>query len=321
MAYEFTSFLEKRRQQRRNKKIVRILGFSIVILFAVFFIPGFLRDRPAILGELVKPNVKSTQATPTIESSKNLEQAVSKALIGTQGEYAVYIKNLKTNESFFLNEHQVFESGSLYKLWVMGEAFKQIEEGIIQEDEVLSQDIATLNRKFSIDPELVEQTEGGITLTVAQALNQMITISHNYAALLLTEKLKLSQVKKYLEDNGFKESQVGSETEPPKTTAFDTALFLEKLYRGELGSSESNVKMMELLKNQKLNKKLPKYLPEGTVLAHKTGEIGWFSHDGGIVFQENGDYIIVVLSESSVPAGAEDRIAKISEAAYQYFSQ
>ena len=79
--------------------------------------------------------------------------------------------------------------------------------------------------------------------------------------------------------------------------------------------------MMELLKNQKLNKKLPKYLPEGTVLAHKTGEIGWVSHDGGIVFQENGDYIIVVLSESSVPAGAEDRIAKISEAAYQYFSQ
>lgn len=321
MAYEFTSFLEKRRRQRRKKKIVRILGFSIVILFAVFFIPGFFKDRPAILGELVKPNVRSTQALPSVESSKNLEQAVSKALIGTQGEYAVFIKNLKTEEKYSLNEHQSFEAGSLYKLWVMGEAFKQIEEGVITEDQVLSADIATLNRKFSIDPELAEQTEGGITLSVTQALNQMITISHNYAALLLSDKLKLSQIKQYLEEKEFSESLVGSETDPPKTTVFDTALFFEKLYKGELGNSESSTKMMDLLKNQKLNKKLPKYLPEGTIFAHKTGEIGWFSHDGGIVFNPKGDYIIVVLSESSSPAGAEDRIAKISEAVYQYFSK
>ncbi len=67
-------------------------------------------------------------------------------------------------------------------------------------------------------------------------LNQMITISHNYAALLLTEKVKLSTVAKFLQTNGFKESNVGTNGEAPVTTPSDIALFLEKLYKGQLAN-------------------------------------------------------------------------------------
>jgi beta-lactamase class A len=54
-------------------------------------------------------------------------------------------------------------------------------------------------------------------------------------------------------------------------------------------------------------------------MAHKTGELGQVSHDGGIVYTEKGDYIIVVLSESTLPKGAEERIANISKDVYAYF--
>ena len=270
-----------------------------------------------------KDKVKDKPFLSPLASFQNQNQSlkieVDKALEGTNGTYGVALKNLKNNENYFFNEHKIFEAGSLYKLWVMAEVFHQIQKGELEESKVLSSSIADLNNKFNISSESAELTEGGITLSVNDALKQMITISHNYAAMLLTEKIRLSKVATFLEDNGFKESNVGINGESPTTTASDIARFFEKLYKGELANQENTQKMIDLLKAQQLNNKLPTQLPQGVTIAHKTGEIGYFSHDGGIVYSPNGDYIIVVLSETDYPPGAEDRIAQISKAAYEYF--
>jgi beta-lactamase class A len=76
---------------------------------------------------------------------------------------------------------------------------------------------------------------------------------------------------------------------------------------------------LTLLKAQKLNNKLPKELPKNTVIAHKTGELDMVSHDAGIVYAQNGNYIIVVMSETSLPVAANERIADISKGVYEYF--
>ena len=78
--------------------------------------------------------------------------------------------------------------------------------------------------------------------------------------------------------------------------------------------------MLGFLKGQQLNDVLPKYLPENIVVAHKTGNIDAFDNDAGIVYGPKGDYIIVLLSESDNPAGAEDRMAQLSKAVYDYFN-
>jgi beta-lactamase class A len=271
------------------------------------------------------PQIKIEKVDETVQVQTKidpqLESVINKELEGTKGTYSVVIKNLKTGKTFYRDENRVYEAGSLYKLWVMATAYKKIEAGEIAEDTQMSSSIAELNRKFSIDPANAELTSGGITQTVSQAMTQMITISHNYSALLLADKLKLSQVKVWLEENGFRESKVGNEKDPPYITASEAAVFMEKLYKGEFANPEHTQKMLDLLKNQKKNNKLPKYLPKSTIIGHKTGEIGWFSHDAGIVFADNGDYIIVVMSESSAPGGAEDRIGLISKAVYEYFQK
>jgi beta-lactamase class A len=64
---------------------------------------------------------------------------------------------------------------------------------------------------------------------------------------------------------------------------------------------------------------LPKYLPKETVIAHKTGEIGTFSHDAGIVYTKHGPYIIVIFSDSDIPKEAEETIARLSQATYAFF--
>lgn len=258
-------------------------------------------------------------ADTNIKSS--LGDTVLNILKDTRGSYAVVIQNLKTEENYSFNEHKVFDSGSLYKLWVMGEIYEQIKEGKLSEDQVISEEISVLNEKFKISSESAELTEGKIELPVNVALQRMITISDNYSALLLAWKVRLSKVKAYLESHGLMESKVGGVDELPITTAYDTALFFEQLYKGELADADTTPKMMELLKGQQLNGKLPKYLPKGTIIAHKTGEIGFITHDGGIIYSPKGDYIIVVLSETPRPADAEEKIAQISKSVYNYFEK
>jgi len=235
-----------------------------------------------------------------------------------QGTYGIVIRNLNTKEEYYLNEHREFDTASLYKLWVMATAFTQIQSGQLKENSILSQNIQVLNNKFNIGSESTELTEGTITVSVKEALNKMITISDNYAALLLSEKVRLSNVSDFLKKNGLIESRLG---EPPKTTPYDIALFLEKLYKNELANEDNTQKMIELLSRQTLNNKLPKYLPSNLSIAHKTGELGYFTHDAGIVFTNKDEYLIVVLSESDNPSGAEERIAEISKAVYDYFEE
>jgi beta-lactamase class A len=253
------------------------------------------------------------RTTPKI----NLHQTILSALSGARGKYSVVVKDLKNNKTESVYGDKIFEAGSLYKLWVMAEAFRQIKDGTLSKDEVLSEDVSVLNQDFGIDPETAELTGGTVTLTVSGALKQMIDISHNYAALLLTKRIKLSSVAKFLQTYGFKNSQLG---DTPTSNADDIALFFEKLYKGELNNQQYTKEMLDLLKGQQLNDKLPKYLPKGTVIAHKTGEIDYLSHDGGIVYVKNGDYVIVVLSDSDYPPGAEERIARISKSVFDYFS-
>lgn len=285
-------------------KIVRFILLIFVISTGIFvFINMALRPRPMV----------SPKAT-----TNSLSGAVNNALDNTQGTYAIVIKNLKNGQTYYSNEHKVFDSGSLYKLWIMATVYKQIQADLLTEGQVLSEDVATLNQVFNIDSDLAELTDGTITLTVSDALHQMITISHNYAALLLTEKIKLSSVATYLEENGFNESAIGTDTELPTSTASDIALFLEKLYMDKLGDPQYKEKMLNLLKAQQLNDGLPKYLGD-IVVAHKTGDIDWLKHDAGIVFAEKGDYIIVIMSESKAPAAAQERIALVSKAVYDYF--
>ncbi len=292
------------------------LAFYFVGKFLDYNVTELVSSNPTFLASAKTENITSG----SVITQQTLKEVIEKELEGTKGSYAIAIKHLKTGEVYYKDEHKKYDTGSLYKLWVMGTVYKYIEEGRLKEDEILSQSIPTLNSKFGLGPDVAESTEGSITLSVKDALNQMITISHNYAALLLSDKVKMSSVGNWLKQYKFLESQTGTASTLPQTTAADIAIFYERLYKVELMNKENTEKAIGMLKNQQVKRKLPKYLP-GVTIAHKTGELGQDSHDGGIVYTTNGEYIIVILSESSSPAGAEDRIANVSKAVYNYFNR
>jgi len=305
--------------KRKKHTVVWFFIFFVFSLGTMLFAMKYLSVSQTVIAPVTE-TLEHIGIHPYEVIDGSLEIVVEHALKDAKGTYGIVIQNLKTRENFSLNEHTVYQSGSLYKLWVMATVYDQIKNGVLRETDVMKQEIPILNEKFKIATEDAERKEGDITLSVADALFQMITVSDNYAALLLSEKVRLSNVVKFLNSNGFSESKVGTDGSIPTTIPSDIASFFEKLYKGTLIDTEYDEKMLDLLKEQKINNKIPKKLPRDITIAHKTGEFNLFTHDAGIVYSPKNDYIIVVLSESQNPLEAEQLIANISESVYHYFT-
>lgn len=300
--------------------IILLAGLGCVLLFDILKEKKIVESLGTSHIQATSPTIivptPSVVPSPTVIFEYGLKKEIDKAMLGAVGTYGIVIKDLKTDESYVQNADREFTAASLYKLWVMAAAFDMIQNGKINENDIMRQSAQVLNNEFDIDPDYAEQTKGTITLTVREALDKMITISDNYAALLLSEKLTLASVEVYLKQHGLTVSKLG---EPPVSTPRDIARFFEKLYKGELANRQNTDIMLGILKRQTLNGKVPKYLPQKLVIAHKTGEIETYTHDAGIIFTGKGDYIIVVMSESSNRPKAEERIATLSREVYHYF--
>lgn len=318
--YGYQPVLVKKQKKTIPKVLILFLFIGILTITALLImkVSSPQKTNATIISPLADASLPTTtlQSTP-LPPQNSLEKIVIENLKNKKGTYAVSIKNLKTQESFNMNEDLQFDAASLYKLWIMAVTFEQIEQKKLKEEQILSAQIQDLNSKFNVASEAAEMTEGEITLSVEKALEQMITISHNYAALLLTSKVKLANVRSFLTNVGLHESKVGS---PPKTTSSDMALFYEKLYKGEIVDETNSKKMLDLLSRQRLNDRIPKYLPERVQIAHKTGELGQIKHDAGIVFLKNNDFIFVALSETKNPADAAETTALLSKEIYEYFN-
>lgn len=298
--------------------ILVMVGFFIIKMSDIFVKPMSISKN--VISPLAKDfKINTVEGVSSTLNNVKLSQIVEAYTQSEKGTYAVGVLNLKTGEEYFKNKHGKFESASLYKLWVMGLTYQKIENGDLTLDKTLSQDIAILNSRFNISEEDAERTEGTITETVNEALTKMITVSDNYSALLLSSYLGISKLNTYVHQINLSDSETGGADTLPKTSVYDSVYFLYKLYNGELGNEESTKEMLNLLKKQTLNGKLPKYLPESLVIAHKTGELGTVSHDVGIVYSEKGPYIIAVLTDTPNPANANNVIAEISKAVFDYF--
>ncbi len=318
--------IHKQRAFRRNSFMGGIFILLAVVSLSLFlyrlhekseYIEAAVENNSAPISAPIS-SVSQDQMETKSAASSGLEQAVKKALEGTKGTYAVAVKNLNSGESYYYNEHQKFQSASIYKLWIMAVVYEQMKNGTIKADEVLESDVVELNMKFNIASEYAELKEGSVKFTVTEALEQMITNSHNYASLLLSARIRLSNVKNFLSKYNMHDSSIG---EPPSTTAADLVVFFEKLYRGDFTDQRYTEEMIALLKRQNLNYMIPKYLPANIIVAHKTGQLFTVSHDAGIVYMKNGDYIIALLSESDFYPDAEERLARVSENVYTYFSE
>ena len=254
----------------------------------------------------------------------NLPQQLIDQEVATQnGTWAIAIKNLKTNKTYSYNENQKMPAASIYKLATMWTVFDRIKNGELTEDEELSGDTITLENLIDYGnyQNLEAQTETEVlTYTIKNALQSMITVSDNYAAILLSEKIGWENIEFEMKNHGFDSFDLTSE-DAPTVTAKSVMNLLDRIYAQTAVTKDASDQMKKLLLSQKINDRIPKYLPSDVKVAHKTGELDNVRHDAGIVYGQKGDYIFVFLTETPAPGDTTEEIAQFSKKIYDALEQ
>jgi beta-lactamase class A len=107
------------------------------------------------------------------------------------------------------------------------------------------------------------------------------------------------------------------------TTPNEIAALLTKLYRRELVSPEASDEMMAVLSHQFYREGLPRHLPPGVEVAHKTGTLDAARNDCGVVYAPVRPFVICVMTKENQDRRwtrdneAERLIGDITSAVYE----
>lgn len=269
-------------------------------------------DQYFINSNNILTNQKEKKGVTHIQSL--LESSVS-TLPPTWG---IYIKDLKSGDEFQFNGDETFGSASIYKLAVMYKTYDEIAKDQLKKEGSVSGDKKSLDIIIAGEnkDKIAEIKEPEpISLEIEKALFDMITISDNYSALLLANRLGWKNINDFLKEQGLEEFNVLNET--PIITPRVVGQLLEQIYTNSAVSPTYSKQMRDLLLSQKINDRIPKYLPDGVQVAHKTGELETIRHDVGIVYGQKSDYIFVFLTDSSDTKTASETIALLSKRFYE----
>jgi len=204
-----------------------------------------------------------------------------------------------------------FHAASTMKVPVMIELFRQAEAGQLKLDEALpiknefhsivDGSVYQLGVGDDSDAEVYKAV--GKTMTLRDLCEAMITVSSNFAANLLIERLGVENIRATVNRLGADGMHVLRGVEDQKafdkglnnsTTARALGVLMLKIASGKAVSPTADAEMAGILKRQTFNDGIPAGLPAGTPAAHKTGTITRIHHDAAIVYGPH-PYVLVIL--------------------------
>lgn len=230
-------------------------------------------------------------ATPD-PAQAGLQTLLDNFAAANPGQFGIVVKDLSTGATASVSPHQQMTSASLYKLFVARRIYQQIDLG-----------------EYSAG----QAAGGGSGRNIDGCLTVMINVSDNTCGRALGSILNWGAQDHALSIEGYNETTLAS---PQKTSAADVGTMMERLYNGTLLSGNSSAKFLGLLKDQRVNNRLPMGLPAGTVIAHKTGDLNGYVHDAGIVYGPKTNYLVVAMG---APGAAPAQFAELSSQLWNFF--
>ncbi len=240
-----------------------------------------------------------------------LQQLLERAVLSETTLYGIAVQHLVTGEAAAVRAERRYESASLYKLAVLYEVYRQHQRGELPWNALLT----VTPRHMAL--ELVSPWAAvGRTISAQEATELMITRSDNTAGALLWTRVGQAQINQSMAEIGLADTRLDWDS---YTTPADMARFFALAYRGDLVDPEASAAMLDLLARQEVNDRLPRLLPRGTRVAHKTGDLPGLTHDVGLVYAPAGPFVLAVLTEWHGQASPHTAIAELARQVYDYF--
>jgi D-alanyl-D-alanine carboxypeptidase (penicillin-binding protein 5/6) len=277
-------------------------------------------------------------AAEDAKAKKSLADVLGPAIKAHRGDVAVAVKHLKTGETFEHNAETVMPTASLIKFPVMIAAYDAIKNGKLSLDDMIEL------KKDDMVPGsgvLTSHFSPGTKISLRDAIHLMIVYSDNTATNLVLDKLGLPATNELMESLGCPEMRVNSKVfrrdtsiAPERsqkyglgsTTARDMVKLAEQLYAKQLVSEDASKQMLDHMFACEDKIKVPRKLPAGTRVAHKTGSVNLTRTDAGIMETPSGPIAFCILTNNNKDQRWTDDnegdlfCAETGAAIYQFFN-
>ena len=201
-------------------------------------------------------------------------------------------------------------TASLYKLGVLMEAEARVEAGALRYTDTIEITPADITEDGSYEL-------SGTVLTIDEALEVMITVSDNGAALALWHRFTGAAIDRTLTAAGLGAFHVAfDDSEDNVATPRVIAQYFTLLARRQLVSPAASDRMLARLERQRINDRLPAQLPSNVVVAHKTGNLAGVTHDAGIIYTTFGPRVVVGMTWDAGGDDATHLLASLGSLVY-----
>lgn len=283
---------------------------------------------------VVKPEATSSPAAPSPNlpqgtESPELKAAVQKVLAestprGVQMAPSLFFMDLDSNSYVDVNGAAAMSAASTIKFPILIAFLQDVDAGKIRLDESLV-----------IRKDLIGGGSGdmqykpvGTRFSALETATKMMTISDNTATNLLIARLGgITSLNERFKSWGLTTTVINNllpDLEGTNTTsAKEMASLMMRVSQGDLISSRSRDRLMDVMRQTTNNGMLPPGLGPGARIAHKTGDIGGTIGDVGVIDMPSGKrYVAAVLvKRPHNDDRAYDLIQQISRTIYQYFNR
>ena len=136
----------------------------------------------------------------------SLEEEIEKVSEDLEGTLGVAIKNLGTGKEYMLNADESFYFASVYKLPVLVELYRQVEEEMIELDEKL----LMTRYAWRGGSGVLKELSPGLEMTIRDYRTLMMLISDNTATDMVVDLLGKENINNTMLELGLKDTRIST---------------------------------------------------------------------------------------------------------------
>ncbi|MBK7174198.1 MAG: class A beta-lactamase, subclass A2 [Bacteroidales bacterium] len=274
----------------------------------------------------------------SIAQNQELNKKIQSIVEGKNLKAGVAIKLIETGDTISINAADLYPMQSVYKFHLALAVYDKVQKGEFSiNDSIYIKKSDLLPNTWS--PIRDRYPEGNINMKLYDILGYTVSQSDNVGCDILFRLLGGPEyVNDFIALNGIKDISIkATEEEMHKSwdvqfinssTPWAAVLLLEKFFKGEIINGIN----YQLLWDQMVNSstgvmRIKNRLPEGTILAHKTGSSGTNSegitaatNDIGIICLPGGRHLVLAVFVTNSRENSSVNEAVIADIAYEAYS-
>jgi beta-lactamase class A len=260
-----------------------------------------------------------------------LKEQITQVIEGSSAQFGVALRHLESGEELMFDADSYYALASVFKVPVLVEAFFQIREGRLSLDERMPLHTADKNLPSGV----LTFFEDGLTPSVRDLLTLMIIISDNTATDMIMKRLGKENITARLRalelehvhvpltvreifDSllpnadptqdlhaleleahraGPRKDSLAYRLTPENNvgTPRELTRLMCLIYGGGLPDRAAGDGALGIMLQQQLNERLPRFLPPGTRVAHKTGTLSGVRNDSGILYVRDDSHVALTV--------------------------